>query len=210
LHHLPGRADHRAGDHLQELGIVDVQCVTLGPVEGEGAVGVGGGDLAGEELEGFLAGSADALVDVAGPRLHLLVHPITAGVAVDDADALADRVEHELGLLGDQRPLEGEEVAGVGENGVEFVVSEGFERLVDGGNLCHLAAGPKGLEEAGVRGRLTGEDQYFGALTFQAVAAQTSKAAEGVLKNPPPGGHRTIPGRRSYFVKDLSVNKKRP
>ena len=94
-----------------------------------------------EELEGFLAGAADAFVYVARPRLHLLVHPVAAGVAVDDADAFADRVEDELGLLGDECPFEGEEVAGVGEDGVELVVAEGFDRVVDAGGFDNVGVG---------------------------------------------------------------------
>ena len=86
-----------------------------------------------EKLEGFLTGAADAFVYVARPRLHLLVHPVTAGVPVDDADAFADRVQDELGLLGNKGPFEGEEVAGVGEDGVELVVAEGLNRVVDAG-----------------------------------------------------------------------------
>ena len=103
-----------------------------------------------EELEGFLAGAADPLVYVPGPRLHLLVHPVTAGVPVDDADALADRVQDELGLLGDKGSFEGEEIAGVGEDRVELVVAEGFDRLVDARALDDVAMGFQCVEKAGV------------------------------------------------------------
>ena len=123
-----------------------------------------------EELESFLAGAADAFVYVARPRLHLLVHPVTAGVPVDDADAFADRVQDELGLLGDERTLEGKEVAGVGEDGVELVVAEGFDRVVDAGAFDNVRVGLQGFEKVGVGSRMPGQNQDFCSCPFQAVS----------------------------------------
>ncbi len=105
-----------------------------------------------EELEGFLAGAADAFVDVTGPRLHLFVHPVTAGFTVDDAYAFADRVEDELGLLGDQGAFEGKEVAGIGEDGVELIVAEGFDGAVDVGGFDDVAVGFEGFEKGTIGG----------------------------------------------------------
>jgi hypothetical protein len=105
-----------------------------------------------EEEEGFLAGAADAFVHVAGPLLHLLVHPVTAGVAIDDADAFADRIQDKLGLLGDERAFEGEEVAGVGEDGIELFVAEDFDGPVDAGRFDHIAIGSQGVEKGSIGG----------------------------------------------------------
>ena len=66
--------------------------------------------LLAEEAEGFLTRSADFFVDPRGPGLHLLVHPVTAGLIIDDADALADGVEDQVGLLGNKSALERQEV----------------------------------------------------------------------------------------------------
>jgi hypothetical protein len=125
-----------------------------------------------EELEGFLAGAADAFVYVARPRLHLLVHPVTAGVAVDDADPLPDRVKYKLGLLGDQGPFEGEEVAGIGEDRVELVVAEGFDRLVDARAFDNVAVRLQRFEEAGVGSRMPRQNQDFSTCPFQAVSVK--------------------------------------
>ena len=92
---------------------------------------MGGADLLAEELERVLAGAADFLVHPRRPRLHLLVHPVAAALAVDDADAFADRVEDQVGLLADERTFEREEVGRVGEDRIEVVVPEGFDRLID-------------------------------------------------------------------------------
>ena len=105
-----------------------------------------------EEEEGFLAGSADAFVHVAGPLLHLFIHPVTACVAVYDANAFADRVQDELGLLGDQGTFEGEEITGVGEDGIELFVAENFDGPVNAGRFDHVAMGSKGVEKGGVGG----------------------------------------------------------
>jgi hypothetical protein len=123
-----------------------------------------------EELEGFLAGATDAFVYVAGPLLHLLVHPVTAGVPVDDADAFADRVQDELGLLGNKRPFEGEEVAGVGEDGVELVVPEGFDRVVDARAFDNVSVRFKRIEKPGVGSRMPRQNQDFCTCPFQAVS----------------------------------------
>ena len=73
--------------------------------------GAGRGDLLAEELEGFLTRAADLFVHARRPGLHLLVHPVTAALAVDDADAFADRVEDQIGLLGDERAFSGRKSA---------------------------------------------------------------------------------------------------
>jgi hypothetical protein len=77
--------------------------------------------LRGEQLEGFLTRAADLLVYPRRPGLHLLVHPVTAALAVDDADAFADRVEDQVGLLRDQGALERQEIARIGEDGGEML-----------------------------------------------------------------------------------------
>ena len=101
------------------------------------------GDLRAEQLEGFLTRAADLLVHPRWPGLHLLVHPVTAALAVDDADAFADRVEDQVGLLGDEGTFEGKEIGGVGEDGVEMVVAEGLDRLVDAGGFDDVAGRAK-------------------------------------------------------------------
>jgi hypothetical protein len=148
--------------------VVDVEAVLLGAAEGGGRVGLLGGDLLAEQLEGALAGAADFFVHVRGPRRHPLVHPITAALAVDDADPFADRVEDEVSLLGDEGALEGEEVAGVGEDGVEVLVAEGLDRLVDGGDLDDVVPVAERVNRRGVALRMTRQHQDPVASGFQA------------------------------------------
>ena len=126
------------------------------------------GDLLAEELEGFLARAADLFVHPRRPGLHLLVHPVTAALAVDDADAFADRVEDQVGLLGDQGTFERKEVGGVGEDGGELIVAEGFDRFVDRGHLDDVAADSKCIDGGGVGLGLAGQHQDFIALLVQA------------------------------------------
>jgi hypothetical protein len=96
-----------------------------------------------ENEEGFLAGSADALVNMPGPGGHLLVHPVTAGIAIDNADAFADGIKHKLRLLRHQRAFERQEIAGIGEDGIELPVTERFHPLFDAGAFDDVAMGSK-------------------------------------------------------------------
>ena len=105
-----------------------------------------------EQLECLLTRATNFFVHACRPRLHFFVHPVTAGFAVDDADAFADRVEDELGLLGDQGPFEGEKIAGVGEDGVELIVAEGFDGAVDVGGFDDVAVGFEGFEKVTIGG----------------------------------------------------------
>ncbi|CAA9433050.1 MAG: hypothetical protein AVDCRST_MAG64-3619, partial [uncultured Phycisphaerae bacterium] len=113
-------------------------------------VGVLRADLLAEDAVRVLAGAADLLVHPRGPGGHLLVHPVAAALAVDDADALADRVEDQARLLADERALEGEEVGGVGEDRAELVAADRVDRLVDRVHLDEVAVPAEGRESVGV------------------------------------------------------------
>src|SRR5436305_10577275 len=77
-----------------------------------------------EQLVCLLARAADLLVYPRRPSLHLLVHPVTAAFAIDDADAFADGVEDQVGLLGDESAFERQEVGGVGKDRGVMIVSQ--------------------------------------------------------------------------------------
>src|SRR5688500_1543518 len=95
------------------------------------------------------------------PGLHLLIHPVTAPLAVDDADAFADGVEDEVRLLGDQRPLKGKKISRVGKNSGKVVSAEGLDGLVNRGHLHHLAVAAKCFDEWPVRTGHAGEHEDF-------------------------------------------------
>ena len=130
------------------------------------------GDLLAEQLEGFLAGAADLLVHLRRPGLHLLVHPVTAALAVDDADAFADRVEDQVRLLGDRVRVRAGGNRRVGEDGVEVVVAQRLDRLVDRSRSRrrHNDCGEI-LHGGRVDRRLTRKDQNFRTRIVQARAA---------------------------------------
>ena len=104
-----------------------------------GVVGGLRGNLLAENLERFLARPADLLMHPRRPRLHLLVHPVAAALAIDDANPFADRVENQIGLLGNQGPLEGKEIGRVGKDGGKLIVTKGVDRFVNRGDLDHIA-----------------------------------------------------------------------
>jgi len=133
-----------------------------------------------EQLERALAGSADLLVDVRRPRRHPLVHPVTAALPVDDAHALADRVEDQVGLLADEGALEGEEVAGVGKDGVEVLVTEGLDRLVDGGDLYDVVTVAERVNRRGAALRVTRQHQNPVASGFQADGPRAPQTLQDV------------------------------
>jgi len=110
-------------------------------------------------------------VDPRWPALHLLVHPATAPLAVDDADAFADGVENQVGLLGDQGAFEGEKIAGIGEDGVEVVVAQGLDGLVNGGDLDDVGLAPERIDNGFVGSRLPREHQDFVARIVQTQTA---------------------------------------
>ena len=78
-------------------------------VEGR-AGGVLRADLFAEQVEGFLTRPADLLMHPRRPGLHLLVHPVTAALAVHDTNAFANRVKDEIGLLRNQRALQRQKI----------------------------------------------------------------------------------------------------
>ncbi len=96
------------------------------------------GDLLAEEIEGFLTRAADFFVNPRGPGLHLFVHPVGAAFAIDDADAFADGVEDEIGLLADEGAFEGEEIGGFGKDGGELIGLDQFDGFVDGVDLLDI------------------------------------------------------------------------
>ena len=107
---------------------------------------------------------ADPLVYLARPGLHLLVHPVTAGVAIDDADAFADGVENELGLLGYKRALEWEKIRCIGENRIELISAEEIDGVIDVVGLHDIRMIAEGLGDAIGEGGSSGKEENFGAL----------------------------------------------
>src|SRR6476619_6954842 len=101
------------------------------------------GSLLAEESKCFLARTADFFVYPRRPGLHLLVHPVTAGFIVDDTYPFADRVQDQVGLLGNQCSLEREEIGGVGEDRGEMVFAKDVDGLVNGGNLHDITGTPQ-------------------------------------------------------------------
>ena len=99
-----------------------------------------------EQIKGFLTGAADLFVYPRRPRLHLFIHPVTAGLAVDDADAFADRIEHKVGLLGNKGTFERKEISRIGKDGGEVLLAEQFDGLVNGGDFHHLAGACAGTQ----------------------------------------------------------------
>src|SRR6185437_16042856 len=171
LHDLTSRVDHGRGDQLQELLVVDIQNVTLGSAEG-GRVGMLLRGLLAEEAEGFLTGPADLFVNPRGPGLHLLVHPVTAGLVIDNADAFADGVENQVGLLGNKSALERKEVGRVGKDRTELIVTKSLDGLIDRGNLHDFAGDSKRIDRLRVSRRSVGQDQNFVAFTVQRIGSQ--------------------------------------
>ncbi len=132
-----------------------------------------GGLLLGEQIKSFLAGAANFLVHFRRPRLHLLVHPVTARLRIDDANAFADRIENKARLLGNKGTLERKEISRIGKDGAEVLFAEQFDRLIDGGDFHYIAGGAQALNCRGVRRRLIGQNQNFSAFTVQRVGSAT-------------------------------------
>ena len=66
-----------------------------------------------EQFKRLLTRAANFFMHPRRPGLHLFVHPVTAALAVDDANAFADCVENQVRLLGDQRALQRQKIGGV-------------------------------------------------------------------------------------------------
>ena len=93
------------------------------------------------------------------PGLHLFVHPITAAFAIDDADPFSKGIKDEAGLLADQGSLEGKEIGGIREDGVEGFMAKGFHGLINGGHLHHLCVVLESINQSCIA--LAGEDEDF-------------------------------------------------
>ncbi len=155
--------------------VFDIERIAFGSIEG-GRIFAGlGGDLLDEQIERFLAGPADLFVNAGGPGLHLFIHPATAPLAVNDANAFADGVEDQVGLLGNHRAFQRQEIGGVGKDGAELVAAEGLDGLVDGGDFAHVAEAAKCVDNRGVGLGLTGKNENF----FTTVIYHSSLAAVG-------------------------------
>ena len=98
------------------------------------------------------------------PRRHLLVHPVAASFAIHDADAFTDGVQHQVGLLRDQRALKREEIRRVGKDGGEMIAAEGIDRFVDAGCFDDITTSPKCINHLRVGLGLAGEDENFRAM----------------------------------------------
>jgi hypothetical protein len=115
-----------------------------------------------EQFECFLTRAANLLVYPCRPKLHLLIHPITAALAVDDADTFADGVQDEVRLLGDQRALERKEIGRVGKDRRVMIVPQRFDRLVNAAGFDNVKLLTKGGNHSGINRLLSGEDEDFG------------------------------------------------
>src|SRR5690606_35763500 len=149
-----------------------------------------------EVVEGFLALAADQLIDPRRPGRELLVHPVRPAFAVDDTDAFADRVQDERRLLADQRPLQRQEVFGVGEDADEVLAAQGADRLVDRGGFGDVV-GPTKHRYGRVVGGPAEEDEDLGLRVHRA-EADTAKPGGNLLIR---GRARALPLRRSYREK---------
>ena len=106
----------------------------------------------------------------AGQAFIFLFIQLAPALAIDNADAFADGVENQAGLLGNQRPFQRKKIGRVGKDGPEMIVTKSLNGLINGGNLHDLAGGSKSLHRGGIaRLCLAGEDQDFILLTIQAV-----------------------------------------
>jgi hypothetical protein len=74
------------------------------------------------------------------PSRHLPVHPGTPALTIDDTHALANGVENQIGLLGNQGPFKRKKVAGFRKNTVKMFATQVLYGLFQSRDLNHISA----------------------------------------------------------------------
>ena len=178
LHHLPGRVDHRRGDHLHELLVFDIQRVAFGAVEAGGRVGVLRGDLLAESSNASWQVRRIFSCTRGGQACIFLFiqlqRPSPSTMQTPSPIVLRIRLACWL----NQGAFEGKEIGGIGEDGGEMIVAEGFDRLVDGGDLHDVAAGPQGVDRGNIGLGLTGQNENFIAIARPSFVTRLLQSAQ--------------------------------
>src|ERR1035437_810651 len=113
----------------------------------------------GEDVPGFAANVADVIANRFGPLLHAAIVPENLALFIGDADAFADGLEDETGLLRGQGAFGGEESGRIGKDGIDGPGAKFSKGVLDGIHEDDIMLGFQQIDERTVAGVGPGQHQ---------------------------------------------------